>query len=414
LTTGFVKERSRLTIFPTFGRKNRIMLTCQKHLFSLPDSVTYLNCAYMSPQLKAVEAAGHQALSLKSQPFLIQAADFFEQVKETKSLFADLIDLNQPERLAILPSASYGISTVARNIPLRPGEKIIVTGEQFPSNYYPWKKLAEENGGLLEVVQAPSISHRSQAWNEAILKAITAETKVVALGHVHWTDGTLFDLKLIRQKTREVGALLVIDGTQSVGALPFSVRELQPDALICAAYKYLMGPYSIGLGYFGSFFDQGEPLDENWINRLNSQDFRGLVNYEEAYQPMAGRYSVGEHSNFLLIPMMLAGIKQLLGWQTAKVQAYCKYISKTAVERLIDMGAQAESSEKRCGHLFGVRLNNNFNEQKLATAFLEKEVYVSQRGDAIRIGPNVYNEPKDLAKLVDCFEQARIGKHRSF
>ena len=68
--------------------------------------------------------------------------------------------------------------------------------------------------------------------------------RVVAIGHVHWSDGTLFDLKKIRERLDEVGGLLIIDGTQSVGALPFSVKEFKPDALICGGYKWLLGPYS--------------------------------------------------------------------------------------------------------------------------------------------------------------------------
>jgi len=385
------------------------MLTCQKHLFSLPESVAYLNCAYMSPQLKAVEEAGRQALLLKSQPYQIRQADFFEPVTKLKRLFAELINLSEPERIALIPSASYGLSTVAQNIPLQPGEKIVVTSEQFPSNYYPWKRLADENGGCLEIVEAPRSTSRTQSWNEAILNAITPETKVVALGHVHWMDGILFDLHAIRKRTREVGALLIIDGTQSIGALPFNIEELQPDALVCAAYKYLMGPYSVGLAYFGPFFDQGKPLEESWINRLNSEDFSGLVNYEESYQTKAGRYSVGEHSNFQLIPMLLAALQQLLNWQPTRIQAYCQKISRDAVERLIALGAQAEPADQRCGHLFGVRLNDNFDEQKLVAAFKERNVYVSKRGNAIRVAPNVYNQPEHLAELVSCFEQASIG-----
>jgi len=74
--------------------------------------------------------------------------------------------------------------------------------------------------------------------------------------------------------------LLIIDGIQSIGTLPFSVKEIQPDALICAGYKWLLGPYSIGLAYYSDTFANGFPIEENWINRKNSEDFGGLVNYE--------------------------------------------------------------------------------------------------------------------------------------
>ena len=129
---------------------------------------------------------------------------------------------------------------------------------------------------------------------------------MVALPHVHWTDGVRLDLEAIGRRAREVGAALVVDGTQSVGAMPFNVTSIQPDAVICAAYKWLTGPYSIGLAYYGQRYDDGVPSEETWIGRLGSEDFRRLVDYEDAYRPGAARYDVGECSNFVLIPMLIA------------------------------------------------------------------------------------------------------------
>ena len=116
-------------------------------------------------------------------------------------------------------------------------------------------------------------------------------------------DGTLFDLKSIREKTNEHHALLIIDGTQSVGAFPFSIEETQPDALICATYKWLLGPYSLGFAYFGSYFDNGSPIEESWLNRKNSEDFSELTNYNDDYKDGANRYCMGESANFTSVPM---------------------------------------------------------------------------------------------------------------
>ena len=71
-------------------------------------------------------------------------------------------------------------------------------------------------------------------------------------GVVHWADGTIFDLEKIREKTNKVGAMLIIDGTQSIGTMPFDLKKVKPDALICAAYKWLMGPYGFGVAYYGN------------------------------------------------------------------------------------------------------------------------------------------------------------------
>ncbi len=384
------------------------MLTCQKSLFQLPESVSYLNCSYLSPQLRSVEAAGIAAVSGKNHPFAIQINDFFEPVQRLKRLFAQVIQTADNERIAIIPSVSYGMATVARNLQLQAGDNIIVAEDQFPSNIYAWQRLTENARANLRIVHAPDSAQRTQAWNDAILQHIDNQTRMVAIGSVHWTDGTLFDLKAIRQKTREIGALLVIDGTQSVGALPINVSDLQPDALICAGYKWLLGPYAIGLAYYGPHFDNGVPIEENWINRLHSEDFKNLVSYQSAYQPGAARYAVGEQSNFILVPMLIAALEQLLQWNVAAIQDYTRQLSAQPVAQLIEMGAQAEIAADRCGHLFGIRIQErHFDFQKLQAELAERQVFVSFRGNAIRVSPHVYNEAKDFEQLIKSFEMAR-------
>ena len=382
-------------------------MQCQKALFQLPEEVAYLNCAYMSPQLRQVEAVGQAQLRLKNQPYRIQPADFFSGARRLRERFARLVGIADPQRVAIIPSASYGIANAARNIALEAGQQVVVAAEQFPSNYYPWQRLTEQAGAALRVVAPPLSERRGEAWNAALLSAIDASTAVVALSHVHWADGTRFDLAAIRQRTREVGALLIVDGTQSVGALPFDVSALQPDALICAGYKWLLGPYSVGVAYYGPPFDRGTPIEENWINRLDSEDFRGLVNYQERYQPGAGRYSVGEQSNFILVPMLAEALAQLLEWGVEHIQDYCRQLSAAPLQAIADLGGQVEADDRRCGHLFGVRLPASFDRELLKEQFAAHRVFVSLRGNAIRIAPHVYNDAADFDALLHCFKTAR-------
>ena len=176
---------------------------------------------------------------------------------------------------------------------------------QFPSNVYTWRELAKERDLIVKTIPYPIeiADGRGKTWNERILQSIDTNTALVTLGHVHWANGTLFDLKKIGQRCREVGAVFVIDGTQSVGALPFDVQDFGVDALICGGYKTLMGPYSLGYAYFGAYFDNGKPLEESWMARKDSENFSGLLNYQDAYHPLSIRYDMGEKSNFITVPM---------------------------------------------------------------------------------------------------------------
>ncbi len=380
------------------------MLDNQKHLFNLPDHPIYLNNAYMGPQLKSVEQVGIENLQRKSRPFEITPEDFFTEKEVLRSRFAELIDTKDPSCIAIIPSVSYGIANALANIPFTKGDGIVVLEEQFPSNFYAWKALEKEKGVVIHTIKAPIIEPgRGKKWNELILEAINDTTKVVALPHIHWTDGTRFDLEQIRTKTDQVGAYLIIDGTQSVGALPFSVTKIRPDALICGAYKWLLGPYSIGVAYYGERFHNGTPIENNWMNHVGSEDFRNLVNYNYNLKPKAVRYDVGESSNFILTPMLTESLQQLLQWKPENIQEYCKHISKGPLDTLAKAGYFIEEPNYRTHHLFGIYLPDVSQMESIQKKIKDLGIFVSYRGNAIRVSCHLYNTQEELEKLVSCF-----------
>ena len=378
------------------------VLECQRDQFSFARNVHYLNCAYMGPLSLAVQQAGIAGVMRKADPSRISAADFYDESNAARSLFARLINVEDRTRIAIIPSVSYGIAIAARNLSCSPGQNIVITGEQFPSNVYAWRKLAAQRRAQLRTVSPLSVRQRGEAWNEALTDAIDERTAVVAIPHVHWTDGTRFDLERIARRARSFGAALVIDATQSLGALPLDVTQIQPDALICAGYKWLLGPYSLGFAYFGTRFDKGEPLEDNWIARENSQDFRGLVDYREEYQPGALRYDVGERSNFALMPMAVAALRQILAWEPERIQAYCAQLFDEPIEELRSLGFNVERTEWRGAHLFGVRMPPNVNLAALHDDLTRANVSVALRGSALRVAPNIYNDETDVEALMSC------------
>jgi selenocysteine lyase/cysteine desulfurase len=396
-----MEESKPQTICYLWGMSNTDQpLLCQRDLFQLDESVTFMNGAYMSPQLKAVEAAGQHALVRKNKPNSIAGDDFFTPLKRVKQEFAKLIDCAIPDRVAFIPSVSYGVATVARNLPLQKGQKIIVLKDQFPSNYYSWERIAKAKGAKIETISVADGPHKGQRWTDAILNAIDEQTACVAIAHVHWAEGIRYDLAVIRKRSREVGAWLVIDGTQSVGALPFSIAEFEPDALICAGYKWLMGPYATGLAYYGPVMDGGIPIEESWINRKDSDDFRNLVNYQTDYQPLAGRYCMGEQSNFILLPMLEAALQQLNAWKPVRIQAYCRQLNARFVEELITLGYLIQPASERAEHLLGVQLPEGVAMAQVQAELKAANILVSFRGNSIRIAPNVYNRTSDWEKLM--------------
>lgn len=381
------------------------MLSCQKASFFLPEDVHYLNCAYMSPQSRRVEAAGVLGLQRKRNPTAINPESFFDESDAVREAFAALTGIADPQRVAILPAASYGLSAAARNTSVEHGQNVVVLGEQFPSNYYTWSRRCREQEAELRVVAPPGEGPgRGQRWNEALIEAIDSATAAVALPAAHWSDGTLFDLAAVRDRSRDAGAAMVIDGTQTVGALPFDVGQVLPDALICAGYKTLMGPYSLGLGYFGPLYDEGVPLEENWAPRAGSDDFARLVDYQESYRPGAIRYDVGERSNLILLPMLQAALEQVLEWTPQAVQDYCRELTREPLARIRELGFWVEDESHRASNLFGIRPPAGLDVEGLRAALGERRVAVSVRGSAVRVSPHVYNDREDLDALTSALE----------
>ncbi len=377
------------------------MLHCQKELFSLDASMHYINCAYMGPLLKSVEEAGIKGMQKKRNPSLVSAADFFEDAEEVRNLFGRLVNA-EPGRIAVISSASYGMGIVTRNMKPAAGKKIITVHEEFPSDVYSLHRMCQEYNMELITVKAPEVKEgRAKQWNEKLLEAITPGTALINISSIHWADGTLFNLEAIGNRAKEVGALFVVDGTQSVGAMPFDVKKYKVDALICAGYKWLLGPYTSGLAFFGEYFDNGIPIEESWLNRTGSENFRALVNYDAtpAYKPLAAPYNMGEFSNFINLPMLKASLTQILKWTPESIQEYCNILTQPLIKTLVDHGFWLEDENYRAQHLFGCRLPAGLSLEQVQQHLAHKKVVVSVRGNVIRLSPHLYNDEKDILQL---------------
>jgi len=337
----------------------------------------------------------------------IQASDFFTGCDEIRWRFARLVGAEDPSRIAVIPSASYGVALAARNLAVEQGQNIVLLHEQFPGNVYAWQRKVVECGAEIRTVVPPDTVTRGAAWNERIIESIDESTAIVTLPHVHWTDGTVFDLVAIGRRAREVGAALVIDGTQSVGALPLDVREIQPDALIVAAYKWLLGPYSTAVAYFGPRFDGGIPLEETWLGREGSEDFKSLVDYQSEYQPGAVRFDMGQRANFILLPMLQASLDLLLEWTPRAVQDYCKKLASPLIEASVSLGFSVEQDEWRADHLFGLRMPEGLELDALKAELESRKIHASLRGSALRVSPHVYNDEDDVGALIEALAAAR-------
>ncbi|MCS5604605.1 MAG: aminotransferase class V-fold PLP-dependent enzyme [Alphaproteobacteria bacterium] len=376
------------------------MIPCQRYLFDIPEDIAYFNCAYMSPLLKNVVSAGQEGVARKAQPWRITPPDFFAMPERARALFAKLINATA-ENIAIVPACSYGTATAAQNLPVSKGQKLLVLQDQFPSNVYPWRELAKEREAEVETIYKGS----NDGWTTRILDAITSETAIAALPHCHWTDGSLIDLEAVSQRCHEIGTALVLDLTQSIGALPLDVQSIQPDFAVAAGYKWMMGPYTLGFIYVAPQHHDGRPLEHNWIARQGSEDFARLVDYKMEFQPGARRFDMGEGANFSALPMAVAALEQLLEWGVDNIQATLTDMTDRIAERAALLGLSALAPGDRAGHFLGLGFPGEV-PTSLPERLAQRKVFVSMRGQSMRITPHLYNNDVDIKRLISVLETA--------
>lgn len=372
----------------------------QRHIFDIPEDVAYLNVATMGPMPLAASEAGQRGVARKLRPWTIPDTDFFTDTRALRPLLAKLIGADEAG-IAFVPSASYGLATAARNLPLKKGQKILLLADQFPSNVYTWREHARATGAVIETAAAAG----NASLSEALLDAITPDTGLVACAQVRWTDGARIDLAAVGARCREVGAALVLDLTQSCGAMVFDVAEVQPDFVVAAGYKWLLGPYGTGFLYAAPHRRDGAPLEQNWITREGAADFSRLIDYTDAYAPGAERYDMGERSNFALLPALHAAVQQILDWGIANIEATLAHQNRALAEALEKRGLTTGPENGRGAHYLGALLPPTAPDD-LTARLRSENIYVSKRGSRLRITPHLFTTETDIARFL-----AALDKH---
>lgn len=366
-----------------------------RNLFDLPAGVSYLKACSATPLMRPVRDAGLIGVAKKSQPWTIGADDTFGAGERARTLFARLIGAGADD-IALCPSASYGLSTAARNLPIGEDHDVVVLEGQFPSNVYPWTDAIRRTGGTLVTVPYPDDGD----WTAGTLAAISDKTAVAALPAVHWTDASRVDLVAVAKRCRETGAALVLDLSQSLGAVPFDVRDIEPDFMVAVTEKWLLGPYQLAFLYVAPRHQQGIPIEFGWMNREQAEDYDNLVDYRESYQPGARRFDMGEKGNYVTLPMAIEGLERILEWTPAAIEDHIAPLIDMTAQEAVRLGLIPTPAPGRSRHMIGLRRPGGLPAD-LPQRLAARDVHVTMRGGCLRIAPHVYNAHADVERLIE-------------
>jgi selenocysteine lyase/cysteine desulfurase len=246
--------------------------------FPLEDSLIYLNAANVCPASRPVMDRHLEYLrDFHANPSFQNRDKYAELQERARAKLAQLAGVNADE-IAIVRNTSEGSNAVVNGIDLKPGDEVIVTDHNHPSNLDSWRVRARRVGFTVRSVPVPVPAPSAESLVDAFRKAITPKTRVIAVTHVTNTTGILYPAREIARLARQHNAWMHLDGAQTFGALNVNLREIGCDSYSASMHKWPMGPLEAGLLYVRS-----ERIPELWPSLVTagwSDKLKGARKFE--------------------------------------------------------------------------------------------------------------------------------------
>jgi cysteine desulfurase/selenocysteine lyase len=367
--------------------------------FEIEDA-TYLNLASQSPMPRVSIRAVQAALEANKNPHHKADSTFFEVPNRIRASIAKLIG-GKPEEIAVTTGASAGVAAVAYALTWKPGDEVITAKGEFPLQYATWKPMEEREGLKLKIV-----SPRERFITaDDLIAAMTPRTRVVSVSMVRFDDGSLLDVPRVAAACHAQGALLLLDISQCCGALPMDVNQLGADFMVCAGYKWLLGPF--GTGFFwakSAHLGMVRPGPFYWMAMAASTNFSALNFDDPKPGPNAKRWDAPESAscfNFNLAAMDVS-VDFVVRMSPELVATHNRKLIELLFERLPKdryvLASPTDAARRGPYGCFAAR-----SREKTAEVYqhLRKEnVVVSLREGNIRVSPHLYNTERDIDRLI--------------
>ena len=319
-------------------------------------------------------------------------------LRDTRQLAANLLGAELRE-IALVGPTSLGLSFIAQGIDWQPGDNIIVHGDDYPSNVYPWMALAKKGVELKRL--EPSAPGRIEP--EDVFELIDSRTRMAALASCHYVSGYRIDIGTIGRELRSRGILFCVDGIQTVGAFPTPVEHV--DFLAADAHKWMLGPCSAGILYVKrEMQDQLKPVVQGWHN-LSCPDF--IAQETLNYKPDGRRYEAGT-ANLLGIVGHQASLQLLDALGLDKIAADLLAKRRLLLPELLAKGYDVLHSDVPEANASGIVAFSKPGEDmaalqaRLDQAGVTVSLRVMRGGSKlIRLSPHFYNTPAELHQLLE-------------
>jgi len=374
-------------------------LSSYRDEFPILSERTYLIAASLGPLSTRARRAAVQHLDLWQRlgPEELWLAHGLPKLEQCRDQFSQIIGAD-PAEVAIVPSVSSGLSSIASCLDYDDRNKVVLSDMDFPTNSYVWR-AQQRRGAKLDFVASPD-GIRIDA--DDVVDRIDGQTVMVNTNRVLFESSWIMDLPPIVEAAHDAGALVVVDDFHGSGIVPVDVHKLGIDFLVSGALKWLMGGQGIAFLYCrGDLVERMQPLVVGWFGTKRPFDFdrSGLDLRDDARRFETGTYTLPQAWT------AAAGMEMILEVGVDRIRSWNQELTSRIIEKADEANLELLSprSDNKRGGLIRVRVpGGRPNAERILHELFKRDVVLDQRGDALRISPHFFSTEEDVDR---CFEE---------
>ena len=362
------------------------------------EDVTYLNFAAHAAVPRAALDAVQASVAAKMRPHIVDDRAFFSVAASLRQTLATLIGASQDE-IALTNGAGSGAAAIAYALEWSAGDEVVIARGEFPMHYATWKPM-EAREGIKVTIALPQ---EQFLQSDDIIAVMTPRTRVISVSHVRFDDGSMLDVPSLAAACNKNGTMLVLDVSQSCGAIPIDVRSLGAHFIVCSGYKYLLSPWGTGfLWTKKENLDWLRPGPYNWLSQ-GLDDFARINYVNPAPVPTMSRWDAAEATslyNFNLT-VMEASTRFVLNATPALVRDHTQALINYFFERLPEgyrAASPREASQR--GAAGCIEAGSRGDTESLYQTLRDEGFIVALREGRIRVAPHLLNTTQDIDGLL--------------
>lgn len=358
--------------------------------------IVYVDNAAVSPVPSRVEKASNRYTELTVRNLREVTEIAIDEFDRGRALAAMLVG-SSPSSIAYVQNTSHGLSQVAMGIEWREGDNLVVPVQEFPSNYLCWLQLQKLG---VEVRRVESTNGRIEP--EDLMPHVDRRTRLVSISHVQFYSGFRVDLGKIAEVCAKHHALLVVDGTQSIGAMSLSVEASGVDVLVVSGHKWMLAPRGIG---FMAMSDRAlevvQPRIVGWLSVNEPFAFKRTLDL----LPDARRFESGT-PNGSGIYGLTERLRQIYELGPQAIHRRVLHLHEYMKQRCLQAGLEVVFDFEECSRS-GILLvrKPGTPAETLHAALNAAGIYASVRSNAIRLSPHYYNTDEEMDRIVNAMSE---------